>query len=356
MKKIILPLCALLFFCRPIFAQERPLKPVSLVEDVRLLREARNAYARYDYGGALRRAEEAKNARTELIRWETYTLQNSLRPAQVRRVGDAIPDVLAVLAEREDRDAIDIIESYVKKIGADFFNNSAAQLSAYVGSRVAFPEADWLIGRVYRLEGEYALSRRYLSSAWENRALLDVYDESKEILYDLAEVAQIEGDADAYEKNLLLVLGAGSAFNDSNQHLEDTLMLALRAGDAGAAERFFTLFRSGDYAALSAYLKLADFYAAAGENEKALLASALGSLTGFTKMYNALRAREPRFEYAGLADLLSRAASYADISDWAAAEGLWQGFSAFAQNLEEDGNVLFAANLRAALAGVASTN
>ncbi|MBP3710664.1 MAG: hypothetical protein J6I73_09765 [Treponema sp.] len=334
--------------CAPLFSQVRPQKPSSLTDDIRLLRSARVAYRNGGYGTALRYAEEAKTARKTLIAWETYTLQNSLRPLEVRRANDALPDVLAVLQTREDYDAIEIINKYVRQKTASFFNNSAAEVVAYVAKRNAYPEADWLVGSVYVLEGEYALAKQYLLNAWSNAYLLDVSDEQYDILYDLANIAYIENDFDNYEKNLLLVLSDDSFFK--NKNFNDALMLTIRNKSAGSMEKFFTLFRSDDYKSLPAYFKLSEYYGRAGENEKALKANALGVLTGFTKMYNAVKARNPEFEYADLSAFLRETAAYGDIVDWAEQNRVWQGFCDFAVKVRGDGNSVFANDIYASLA------
>lgn len=334
--------------CVPLFSQVRPKKPASLTDDIRLLRNARAVYRNGSYGTALRYAEEAKTARKTLIAWETYTLQNSLRPAEVRRANDVLPDVLAVLQVREDFDAIEIINRYVRQKGASFFNNSASEVVSYVSKRNAYPEADWLVGSVYVLEGEYALAKQYLLSAWSNAYLLDVNDEQYDILYDLANIAYIEKDFNNYEKNLLLVLSNDSFFKSKN--FNDVLMLTIRNKNAGSMEKFFTLFRSDDYKSLPAYFKLAEYYESAGEAEKALKANALGVLTGFTKMYNAVKTRNPEFEYADLSTFLREIAAYGDIVEWAEQNNLWKGFCDFAVKVRNNGNSVFADDIYASLA------
>ncbi|HAH61674.1 MAG TPA: hypothetical protein DCL73_06210, partial [Treponema sp.] len=77
-----------------------------------------------------------------------------------------------------------------------------------------------------------------------------------------------------------------------------------------------------DYRSISAYFKLADFYAA-DNKDKALKASALGVLTGFTKMYTAVKQRDPEFEYTGVSSLFEEVSRYTGILDWAGENKIW---------------------------------
>ena len=123
--------------------------------------------------------------------------------------------------------------------------------------------------------------------------------------------------------------------------------------EAGAMEKFFTLFRSEDYTALKAYFKLASYYEERGFSDKALKAFALGTLTAFTKMYNTVKARDPEFEYQNLGRLFTEIRRFPDIVDWASDRQVWKGFSDFAGCVRKAGNERFAFDLYAALANSA---
>ena len=141
------------FFC--IFS-ETIAKPDYIIDDKRIFLDAQIAFDRQDYGLALKLVERAKAARKQKVKWEVYTLENSLKPAEVKRAGDFIPDILPVLSDRQDYDALEIFSRYEKLYTMDFFENSAKKLIAFIKNRSEFPEADYLSGCVYQLEGEYS--------------------------------------------------------------------------------------------------------------------------------------------------------------------------------------------------------
>ena len=348
MKKIVIVFSALLLVYSTLGAQVRPKKPRDLAGDVKLFRFARVEFDDGNYGEALRLANEAKTARREIVAWEADTLSYALKPREVQKANGVLSDVLAVLKKREDYDAVEIVERYVGKKTSAFFNNSADALVSYVSTRLSFPEADRLIGRIYTLEGEYALSKQYLMNAWKGAALLDVPDERYDILYELSDIAFIEKDFDGYEKNLLLIVSGDSLFK--NESFERAFMLIVQNNEAGAMEKFFALFRSEDYTALKAYFKLASYYEERGFSDKALKAFALGTLTAFTKMYNTVKARDPEFDYRNLSLLFTEIKRFPDIVDWASERQIWKGFSDFADCVQKAGNERFAFDLYTALA------
>ena len=351
MKKTAIIFSVLLLAYSALTAQVRPKKPRDLAGDVKLLRLSRIEFDNGNYGEALRLANEAKAARGEIVAWEADTLAYAMKPREVQRADGVLTDVLAALKKREDYDAAEIVERYVGKKMIGFFHNSAPALVSYVSTRFSFPEADRLIGRIYALEGEYALSKQYLMNAWESAALLDVPDERYDILYELSDIAFIEKDFDDYEKDLLLIVKSDSLLK--NKAFEDAFALIVQNREAGSMEKFFTLFRSDDYTALAAYFKLASYYNERGVSDKALRAFALGTLTGFTKMYNTVKARNPEFEYENLSSFFTEAARFSDIVDWTSSQGIWKGFSDFADCVREAGNERFAFDLYAALASSA---
>ena len=351
MKKIVIVFSVLLMAYSALCAQVRPKKPRDLAGDIKLLRHALIEFDDGKYGEALRLANDAKTARREIVAWEADTLAYALKSREVQKANGVLSDVLSVLKKREDYDAVEIIERYVGKKSSGFFNNSADALVSYVSTRLSFPEADRLIGRIYTLEGEYSLAKQYLINAWQNAPLLDVPDEQYDILYELSDIAFIEKNFDDYEKDLLLIVSGDSLLK--NESFERAFMLIVQNNEAGAMEKFFTLFRSEDYTALAAYFKLARYYEERGFSDKALKAFALGSLTAFTKMHNTVKARDPEFEYKNLSLFFTEIKRFPDIVDWASERQLWKGFSDFADCVRKAGNERFAFDLYTALANFA---
>jgi hypothetical protein len=351
MKTNILIFTLFAVFCFFSSADEKPKKPAYYDTDVRILRNARTEYGSGNYGQAIKLAEEAKIARKDKISWEIYTLQGSLKSSEVRKANDELSEIVPILEKRQEYDSIEIIKRYEEKIQASSINNSASRLVAYISGREMYPEADWLIGNIYKFEGEYNLAEKYLLSAWNHASLLDVPDEQYDILYSLADIAYDTEDFDNYEADLLLIVGDNKYF--TNPDINDVVMLAIRNRKSGEMEKFFNMFRSDEYRSLKAYSKLSDYYEEKGDRDKALKACSLGVLTGFTKMYNTVKQRDPEFEYVKLYSLFIEIEKYPDIVEWSVENKIWKCFTNLADKTFNDGDIQFAEDLYTVLSNYA---
>ena len=129
--------------------------------DKKTLNSAQIAFENQNYGEALKLAEEAKQIRKERNRYEISLLENSFKPAEVKYAGDSLADTLKVLADRQDYDAIEIIDWYSKIVRNFDFNDSKNKFMDYLREISEYPEADYLIASIYKLEGEYEFAVRY---------------------------------------------------------------------------------------------------------------------------------------------------------------------------------------------------
>ncbi|AEE16619.1 hypothetical protein [Treponema brennaborense] len=292
----------------------------------RILHDAELAFKNGQYGTSLRLLGEAKDARINECTAAVEMLEQALSPVQVQNAGDSISDVVAVLRARDVYEASDLIE-YVSAIhGLDFFDNSVKSLIAYIRKMSAFPEAEYLTGKIYELEGENDLARYYYSLAWEHADTLDIPGQKYDILYDMAGLSYKTADADGCEKALLLILADDPYYTDTA--LTEALFSSVRKGYA--ADKFFSLYRTDCYRSIPAYYKLTELYAEQGRSEEACKSSMLGVLTALTRMYSIVLQRNTEYEYVSLDNFCAEAMKYPDIAEWSVQTGFWNCLYRFA--------------------------
>ena len=325
----------------------QPEKPDYIMNDRRIFEEARISFEVQEYGNCLNLCERAEYARRAKTEWEVYTLKNSFKPAEVKIRGDVIDDVVPVLEERQDFDALEIIDRYRKYYGLERFDFSCKNLIDFIKSRKSFPEASFLKGRVYHLEGEYDVAEKLFLQALENSSILDVPDERYDILYALSEINFTQNDFRKYEEYLLLILSEDSAYRDSS--LIAAMRNTIESKKSDCMEKFFKMYRAGNYRLLRAYFSLAGYYLSKNERKKALTCVSLGSLTAFTKIYDIVSKRNPEFEYSGFSELLKEASTYSDIVEWGKNNDVWKGFNDFADEAYRSSCPIFSVNLYSAL-------
>lgn len=341
MKKIVL-IIFFSFVSLSFFAQKVD-RPDTVYTDKRIFLDAQTAYDELRFSEALTLCEKAKVARKQLILWEKTTLENSFKPAEVKKAGDSITDSIPVISERQDYEALEIIKKYKKIKGLDFFHDSKKELVNYISKISPYPEAESLIGQIYCLEGEYEIAEKYFLNAYQNADILDVNDEKYDILYYLANISYLQKNNDKYEQNLLLILAQDNAFKD------DTLISAMEKTLSGTKpetmEKFFTLYRADNYRLLKAYSDLTGYYFERNKKEKALKTSALGSLTAFTKILDVIKKRNPDFNYTDLGSLFIEVTNYPDILQWGIDNDVWKLFDDFAEISYQNNNLIFAIQL-----------
>mgnify|MGYP002624514838 CR=1 FL=1 len=308
MKRIFyfLSIIVTLFCCVAVYSQT-PQKLKTEEEPWRVLEKARLAYKSGNYGDALRLSENAKQNRIAQCEWYTYVLNSAFHVSSIQHAGDDIEKVLAALQED------------------------------------GLPEAEYLIGKVYQIEGEYDLAYRYYDKAWKLADKLDVPDEKYDILYSMADLAIMTGNEDRYEKTLLLVLNSDKTFMDAG--FSNSFSQVLSRPKSMSPDRFFQMYRSGNVRSVLACYKLSEFYADHGEKSKSLTMLAYGMIAATNHISTIISDRDSDYKYTTLRDFFVEISKYSDIVQWGIDNGVWEHFYDFALKVSELGNENFSQNL-----------
>ncbi len=300
-------------------------------------RNALYCFENKEYGKSLKYAEDAILYRKEQITSDYNMIQTSIAAREVSKAGDEITNIIPVLTERDEYECIGIINYYNSKGN---FDNSIKKVLEYIKEQEQFPEAQKLIGDIYKLEGEYDFAEQYYLKALDNSASLDIPDERYEIIYQLADLSRLKKDYDTMEIRLLNIIGKEQ--NERNMLLAKSMKNTVSKNNEAAIEKFFTMYRADNYFSLKAYLELAQYYNSINQNEKAFNYSALAVITGYTKVYNVISKRDIDFEYTDIASFLDIIPYHSDIINWGNDNGVWQSFNLFCTVCGINGYKVFA--------------
>ena len=298
-------------------------------QSVMAFRQALISYDNMDYGTALKYSEDAILYRKQFIENQINTLKNSLTAKRVQVAGDSIQAILQVLRNRKEEASINIIESYLKIKGIDFFENSMEKLLAYMNDSMGYPEAHKLIGDIYKLEGEYDYAEEYYQLALKNVDVLDIPSEKYDILYTLAEISRLKNDLPKMEARLLNILVDDSSFMD--QALTSSMIYTISGNKKNSMEKFFNLYRANSYISIDAYNQLAEYYYDCGNIDKALTFAALSTITSFSKINEILSSRNSEYTYTNLSTFFQEASFYDDIVKWGNESKAWSSFNILAK-------------------------
>ena len=173
-------------------------------KSVNSFRNAQAAFESQEYGKALKYAEDAILYKKEQLKADYDAISTSMMARDVKKAGDEITSIIPVLKERDEYEVINLINYYNSKGN---FNNSITKVLEYIKNQEEYPEAQKLIGDIYKIEGEYAFAEQYYLKALENASVLDIPDERYEIIYLLADLSRLCGDYDTMEIRLLNIIG-----------------------------------------------------------------------------------------------------------------------------------------------------
>ncbi|MBQ0051338.1 MAG: hypothetical protein KBT11_04660 [Treponema sp.] len=322
------------------FAQVAPKKPVPSDYSWRILQEASFLFENNDFNKAMNMANKAKENRKAESKWECYILDNSLSPFAVRRVGSNFDDVLPVLEERQQDEAVNIINKYIKLYSKKRFHESVYEMRSWVEAKSVYPEADYLIGKIYQVEGEYELAYSFYEKARQNASFLDVPDQLFDILYSMSELALQNKKYEEYEQVLLLIMDKDPNFTDNVT--KAAIFKIIDSNKSENVDKFFSIFRAESPLTMKALYSLSKIYEERNEIKNSLFCSALATIEGFTRIYNSISERDASYSYTTFAEFLHEIGKHQDILDWCEENRLWDSMLSFAEKCSYRGNVIFA--------------
>ena len=302
-----------------------------------LIETAKIAIERKEFGNALLYVEHALEVHTKEYEQNYEYLKNALKPRQVQRARDDIEQVYKALKERDDYDACKIMDNVFLLRPPVFFDFSISRFMSYLKEKVAFPEADYITGNIYSIQGEYNQAMFYYERAYSKVHLLEIPDERFSIIYSIADVAGLLGKHDMQEKYLLLVLTEDPTFGSTV--LESSKLKAMLNSivKEKTTDKFFRLYRVNKEIALKAYRDLSKIYLEAGNKKRSLTTSALAASIALTSLSSMLEKVDFSYVYSDFKDVLTRTGKNIGIKQWAEDKKLWDVFINFADAMEANG-------------------
>lgn len=315
----------------------------------KLLDNAQRAYDQGDIMMAIKLAENARQARSEEFTNAATTMENALIPTAVQRQGDLIPDIRKIWGERKESQALAVLDDALLLHTEEDFKNSITEVCKWYRSRISYPEAEYLLAKLYMLEGEYSVAADFFEQSIQHSDVLDVQDEKISILYDYAYLDELRNNSDGYERNLLEIINYndGKKTEQESVSAQNYINAIIRATSTRtrSIDNFFLLYRMYDYDIISACIELASYYSENSREKDAFQYSSIAVLTSFTRIYEIITNRNVKYvfnvdssgtsRYAALEGFLEEALKYADVQKWMKDNKVWNSFYVFGKLLLE---------------------
>ncbi|MDR0323211.1 MAG: hypothetical protein LBI12_02030 [Treponema sp.] len=256
----------LLFFAVPLFAQNAS-QPWWLS-----LEQGKIKFRSRDYGDALMLFEDARRNRRAMYEQMERDLISFLSLNEVRRIGDSLEILEKYAKDRYHTAASAALEELFYRIPKASLNNSANAALNAIGKLKNYPEAEYWIGEVYRVEGELSLALSQFRRAYEMRESLEDPGFATALLYKISNILLTRREYNEMERTLLSIIAENDTLwasfrrseNDQTQTSSFISQAMTRTLENDGIGRFMELYRYNNSAAEQAHRLLGFYYAASG--------------------------------------------------------------------------------------------
>jgi tetratricopeptide (TPR) repeat protein len=200
------------FFPSLLLAFLLPALPVRAQEGVwwYSLERGKLLFRQGDYGNALLAFEDARRQRHDRYAGMEKDLINFLSLPEVRRLGDSLAALESYIGERNQDALAEILAELYYRLPREAYGDSALRALEELGKFKDYPEAEYWIGEVYRVEGELTLALGQYKRALDRSILLESGLEL-ELLYKTADLQRIRQEYRRMEETLLTIVNGNDA-------------------------------------------------------------------------------------------------------------------------------------------------
>ena len=273
------------------------------------LEEGKRYFRTGAYGDALRYFEDARASRQTYYAKMERDLITVLSLHAVRRLRDDL-GLLEVYIEREFRvDAADALKELYYRVPKGKLNNSSNAALAELSRLKNYPEAEYWLGEVYRMEGEFSIALTQYQKAYDHRVLLENPEFEREILYKIAGLRQLRREYTEMAKILESILKQDTLW--SRESFTRTNML--RSLETNGVNRFLVLFRHNEPYVEKAHRTMGFFYYTSGRHGQAAENLLFAFLIQNSVVIDALLHSQYNYTFTSLSGLMNDIARRRDL-------------------------------------------
>ena len=170
------------------------------------MERGKNQFRNGSFGAALMSFEDARRSRRAMYEQMERDLITLLSLGEVRRIGDSLERVEHFAVERSYTAASAALQELYYRFPKTSFNNSASAALAAFNRMKNYPEAEFWIGEVYRVEGEMTLALTQYQRALQMRDVLEDPGFTASLQYRIANVLRIRQEYTEMERVLLAII------------------------------------------------------------------------------------------------------------------------------------------------------
>lgn len=193
------------------------------------------------------------------------------------------------------------------------------------------PEAVFLTGQVYEIEGEYRIAQKYYERALELSKQFYVLEDKYQVLYRLAHMYLAEKRYKDYERTLNEILRSHPETRSERFEKFRTSLSKLVTTDGFNAA--LQLYRLKNDFSTRANRELGIFYCRTRRSDKAILHLTLSQIGILSTLIEEIKFIDPGYQFKDLKELLSLAVARPYLKGYLNESGAWEGFYYLASSL-----------------------
>jgi hypothetical protein len=273
------------------------------------------------YGDALIAFQDARNERRDMYSKMESSLISFLSMPEARRLNDSLDAIEQLARERGQLAALKALEEVYYRTGRGALDNSARNVLAQLDRLKSYPEADYWIGEVYRLTGEYEIALRQFDAAVRNAGGLENPDFAVEIVYKAAEIERLRQNYNGMEARLLSILERDTLWSeDAGGFVRGAMDRTLYTS---GVNRFLQMYRYRNAATERAHRLLGEYYYASGRHGKAVPHLTFAFLIQNTVIIDEAIAARFDFKFTSLENLMPEFERRKDIKEYMSERGYY---------------------------------
>ncbi|MDR1900822.1 MAG: hypothetical protein LBQ88_00870 [Treponema sp.] len=183
-SKLIYGMCLIFFLCFAFTAGAQQVEGTWWFS----LEKGKRYFRNGEFGNALMCFEDARRERREMYTGMERDMIELLSLPEVRRLGDRLEQVEAYIKDRYQPKAERVLREVYYRIPRENLNSSVNGILEELKRLKEYPEAEYWIGEVYRVEGELGLALSQYQKAYAKREFLENSSFDVDILYKILDI------------------------------------------------------------------------------------------------------------------------------------------------------------------------
>ena len=281
-----------------------------------ILEKGKRFYRTGEYGKALIAFEDAKRKKDAFYGRMQEDFISFLSLNEVRLLGDSLSKIEQYLKDKPNQRISEIIAEIKFQFSDDTIQDSPEKILSLFDRLRLFPEAEYWIGEVYKVEGEIQIALKQYERALSQQLLIEPNEFTIEIRYRIAEMQHLMGDYPNYEKTLVTILSNDRLWSSDDRSQTFIRNAMFKTLTEDGINRFLTLYRYELPKVEPAHRMLGLYYYATGRYDKAVEHLTYAFLIQNTMLLKEFQSREYGFVFSDYGRLLVGMERYSDLEKY----------------------------------------